>query len=188
VIELKKSIAWGITGSGDKIVEIVEVMKRINVQYEDMLEIRVYLSKAGEQVIKYYGLVDDLERNFKVRVEIDANIPFLAGQLQLGRFEFFLIAPATSNTAAKISLGIGDSLISNSAIMATKAFIPVHILPSDFEEGTITTRLPDGKDLKIRIRKEDVENVNRLAKMSDVFILKDPSHINQIFEKHFEEI
>jgi archaeoflavoprotein AfpA len=185
VIELKKSIAWGITGSGDKIVEIVETMKRLKIEYEDSIEIRVYLSKAGEQVIKYYGLVDVLENEFKIRTEIDANTPFLAGQLQMGRFEFFLIAPATSNTVAKISLGIGDSLISNSAIMAAKAFIPVYILPSDLEEGVISTRLPSGKNLEIRIRSEDVENVKRLSMMTDIFVLRDLLELPEIFNKNF---
>lgn len=31
-----------------------------------------------------------------------ANAPFLAGQMQMGKYDFNLIAPATSNTVAKI--------------------------------------------------------------------------------------
>jgi archaeoflavoprotein AfpA len=129
-LKKKKRVAWGITGSGDRLAETIEVMKDIRKQYENVAEIFVYLSKAGDQVIKWYRLGDDLKKNFsKIFVEINANSPFLAGQLQTGKFEFFLIAPATSNTVAKISMGIADSLISNAAIMALKAFIPVYILP-----------------------------------------------------------
>jgi archaeoflavoprotein AfpA len=186
-LKKKKRVAWGITGSGDRLAETIEVMKDIRKQYENVAEIFVYLSKAGDQVIKWYRLGDDLKKNFsKIFVEINANSPFLAGQLQTGKFEFFLIAPATSNTVAKISMGIADSLISNAAIMALKAFIPVYILPSDYEEGIINTKIPGGKDLKIRVRKEDVEHVKKLASMDGVFILEKPEQIYSVFQKRFK--
>ncbi len=181
----KKRVAWGITGSGDRLPETVEVMKKIRRQYPDV-EIAVYLSKAGEQVIKYYKLMNDLKENFgAARVEIDANTPFLAGQVQVGRYEFLLIAPATSNTVAKISMGIADSLLSNAAIMALKAFVPVYIMPSDYKEGEVITKLPDGRDLRLRVRKEDVEHVRKIATMDGVFILEKPEDIHGVFKKHF---
>jgi archaeoflavoprotein AfpA len=183
----KRKVAWGITGSGDRLVETVEIMKGIKKQYQSEVDIRVYLSKAGDQVVKYYRLVDDLKENFeRIYVEINPNSPFLAGQLQLGKFEFLLIAPATSNTVAKISMGIADSLLSNAAIMGLKAFVPFYIMPSDYEEGMIVTKLPDGRDMKLRIRKEDVEHVKKLACMDDVFILEKPEDIHQVFKKHFK--
>jgi archaeoflavoprotein AfpA len=183
----KRKVAWGITGSGDRLVETVEVMKEIKKQYQNEVDIRVYLSKAGDQVVKYYRLGNDLKENFeRIRVEINPNSPFLAGQLQLGKFEFLLIAPATSNTVAKISMGIADSLLSNAAIMGLKAFVPFYIMPSDYEEGMIVTKLPDGRDMKLRIRKEDVEHVKKLAGMDDVFILEKPEEIHRVFKKHFK--
>ncbi len=181
----KIRVAWGITGSGDRLPETVEVMKDIRKLYPDV-EIAVYLSKAGEQVIKYYKLMDDLKDTFgAVRVEIDANTPFLAGQVQVGRYKFLLIAPATSNTVAKISMGIADTLLSNAAIMALKAFVPVYIMPSDYKEGEVVTKLPDGRDLRLRVRKQDVEHVRRLAAMDGVHILEKPEDIYRVFEEHF---
>jgi len=112
----KRKIAWGITGSGDRIEETVRTMIKLQKQYDDVVDVRVFVSKAGEQVIKYYKLFNDLEKHFdKVWVEINANSPFLAGQLQVKRYELLLLAPATSNTVAKISLGLADSLLSNAA-------------------------------------------------------------------------
>jgi len=179
-------VAWGITGSGDKLVETFDVMKDIRKQFENAADVKVYLSKAGDQVVKYYKLVNDLKGSFKrVFVEIDANSPFLAGQIQTGKFKFLLIAPATSNTVAKISMGIADTLLSNAAIMALKAFVPVYVMPSDYSEGIIVTKLPNGRDLKLRIRKEDVEHVRKLAGMDDVFILEKPEEIYRIFKEHF---
>ncbi|MFX1362734.1 MAG: archaeoflavoprotein AfpA [Promethearchaeota archaeon] len=182
----KKKVAWGISGSGDLLIEIVETMIEIKRDYESVAEIRPYLSKAGDKVIKWYKLEKTLRENFeKVSVEIDSNSPFLAGQLQLGKFEFLLIAPATSTTVAKISLGIGDTLLTNSAIMALKTFVPVYVKPSDYREGIMVTKLPKGKDLKIRVRKEDVEHVDRLRKMDGTYILERPKEIREIFRKHF---
>jgi archaeoflavoprotein AfpA len=182
----KRKVAWGITGSGDRLVETVEIMKEIRKQYHNEVDIIVYLSKAGDQVVKYYRLFDDLKENFdRIQVEINPNSPFLAGQLQLGKFDFLLIAPATSNTVAKISMGIADSLLCNAAIMGLKAFVPFYIMPSDYEEGMIVTKLPNGRDMKLRIRKEDVKHVKKLAGMDGVFILEKPEEIRQVFKKHF---
>lgn len=180
----KKKIAWGITGSGDKIIETVNVMRKIKEKYGDEFDIRIYVSKAGDQVLKYYGLFKELEIEFdRTWVEVNANAPFLAGQMQLGQFEFMLIAPATSNTVAKISLRIGDALLPNAAIMGQKAGVPIYVLPSDFEEGVVVTKLPDGRDLELTIRKEDVEHVEKISKMG-INILRTPQEIEQVFKKH----
>jgi archaeoflavoprotein AfpA len=187
VAEIKgKRVAWGITGSGDKLAEIVDVMKEVKKRFECKADIRVYLSKAGEQVLKHYRVREDLKKSFKyVSVEVDSNSPFLAGALQLGKFEFLLIAPATSNTVAKISVGIADTLLCNAAIMALKAFVPVYILPSDYDEGIVVTKLPSGRDLKLKVRKEDVSNTRKLVDMDGVYVLEKPQDIPQIFIKHF---
>jgi flavoprotein len=109
----------------------------------------------------------------------------LADELSTNKFEFLLTAPVTSNTVAKISMGIADSLLTNAAIMALKGFTSIYLLPTDYKEGTTTTKLPDGRDLRVRIREEDVENVKKLATMRDVFLLEKPMDINHVFERHF---
>lgn len=183
----KRKVAWGITGAGDKILDTLEAMKKIKKDYEDLVDIEVFISKSGDQVVKYYGISSDIESNFdKVWVEINANAPFLAGNIQLGKYEFMLVAPGTSNTVAKIAMRMGDTLISNAAIMGQKADVPLYILPSDYEEGVIVTKLPDGKDLKITIRKEDVEHVQKLAKMDNTYIIKKPEDLEGVFRKHFK--
>jgi len=186
-MEKRRKVAWGITGAGDKILETVKAMEKINKEYEDRVDIEVFISKAGDQVIKYYEISGDIETNFdKTWVEINANSPFLAGNIQLGKYDFMLIAPASSNTVAKISMRMGDTLISNAAIMGQKADVPIYILPSDYEEGVTITKLPNGKDLKITIRSEDVEHVKRLANMYETYIIKEPYEIREVFAKYFD--
>ncbi|MGC9517111.1 MAG: flavoprotein [Methanomicrobiales archaeon] len=138
--------------------------------------------------MKYYGLSNKLESNFnKIWVEINPNAPFLAGNVQLGKYEFMLIAPATSNTVAKISMRMGDTLLSNAAIMGQKTDVPLYILPSDYDECVTITKLPNGKDLKISIRKEDVEHVKKLAKMQKTYMIKEPKELVKVFQENFLE-
>ena len=183
----KRKVAWGVTGGGDKLRETVEVMRRIKREYENIVNIDVYLSKAGEQVARYYKLTDYLKQNFgRVTVEVGANSPFLAGWLQTKKYEFLLIAPATSNTVAKISVGIGDTLLSNAAIMALKGYVPVYFMPTDYVEGAVHTVLPGDQGAVLKVRKEDVDNVRKLEGMENVFVLKKPEDIEGAFIKRFE--
>lgn len=69
--------------------------------------------------------------------------------------------------------------------MALKVFIPVYIMPSNYREGIVVTMLPNEKRMKLRIRREDVENVRRLATMEDVSVIEKPEDINQVFKKTF---
>ncbi|MEM2098206.1 MAG: archaeoflavoprotein AfpA [Candidatus Bathyarchaeia archaeon] len=182
----KRKVAWGITGAGDKIADYIEVMKEIKEEYANKVEIHVFLSKAAEIVLKYYKLEDELKQNFRnVSVEVNSNAPFLAGWMQMHRYEFLLIAPASSNTVAKIANSIGDTLLTNAAIMSLKAFVPVYIAPTDYEVGVVTTVLPSGKEMKLRVRKEEAELVRKLERMEDVFVLDGPQKIRDVFQKRF---
>jgi archaeoflavoprotein AfpA len=184
----KRKVAWGITGAGDKIAKFVEVMKEIQKEYADTVEIQVFLSKAAEIVLKYYRLENDLRQNFaKVTVEVNSNTPFLAAWMQIRKYEFLLIAPATSNTVSKIANSIGDTLLTNATIMSLKAFVPVYIAPTDYREGTVYTKLPNGKEMKLRVRKEEVEQVKKLRRMEHVFVLEGPQKIRGVFKKWFGE-
>jgi archaeoflavoprotein AfpA len=182
-----KRVAWGITGSGDRLVEIIEAMKQVKKQYQGDVRITVYLSEAGNQVLHFYGLAKTLNENFdKVRVEVNANVPTLAVQLQSRKIEFLLIAPTTANTVAKLATGIADTLLCNSAIMALKSFVPVYVMPCDYKEGTTVTQLPDGSEMKLRVRKEDVENTKKLAATDGIVVLEKPEEIFDVFQKHFK--
>jgi archaeoflavoprotein AfpA len=180
----KRKVAWGITGAGDKIAEYIAIKK----EYDDTVEIQVFLSKAAETVLKFYRLEDELRQNFaKVTVEVNSNAPFLAAWMQMRKYEFLLIAPATSNTVAKIANSIGDTLLTNAAIMSLKAFVPVYIAPTDYKVGVVSTKLPNGKEMKLRVRKEEVEQVRKLMRMEDVFVLENPQKIRAVFKEWFKQ-
>ena len=84
------------------------------IQSEGLAKITVIISKAGEQVLRWYKVWKPLHKEFeKVTVEKNANTPFAAGPLQVGKYDLFIVAPLTANSTAKIAHGIADSLITN---------------------------------------------------------------------------
>jgi archaeoflavoprotein AfpA len=184
--DLSIKIAWGITGAGDYLPETINIMKTLQKKYN--LDVTVVLSKNGELVSRWYHLWDDLRQNFKkVLVEKDANSPFLAGSLQLGKYAFFLVCPASANTTAKIAHGIADSLISNCVAQAMKGGCPTYIYPTDQKLGSLTTLLPNGKKLTVTTRDVDVENVERLKRMKDIYVLSNPKEIEKIVQDSLQK-
>ena len=178
-------IAWGITGCGDYLKESIEVMKELTKEHG--LDVRIFLSQAGEMVVKWYRLFNELKTSFpKTYVEKSPNVPFLAGDLQLGKYDFLLIMPSTSNTVGKIAAGISDTLLSNAAAQAMKGKVPVYIFPADQKKGDITTELPGGKKLTLTMREVDIEAVDRLRKMQGITVMGHPDEIRAIIKRHIE--
>jgi len=178
-------IAWGITGCGDYLKESLDIMSEVTKEHG--LDVRVFLSQAGEMVIKWYKLFNELKSSFpKTYSERSPNIPFLVGDLQLGKYDFLIITPSTSNTVGKIAVGISDTLLSNAAAQAMKARVPVYIFPADQKKGDIVTDLPGGKKLTLTMRDVDLEAVDKLRNMQGITVLGHPDEIKGIVLKHIQ--
>jgi archaeoflavoprotein AfpA len=163
-------IAWGVTGSGDKMGDVLDAM--IQLQEDLGARVDVFVSKAGRQVLHWYKLWDRLNESFaKVKTEVDANTPFIAGPLQVGKYDVLVVAPLTANSAAKIACGIEDMLITNAVAQTLKGKTPVILLPVDQSAGETETVTPEGLHVKIRTRTVDLENVMRLRSMEGVTVV-----------------
>ncbi len=184
----KPKIAWGITGGGDKVAEIVQIMTELKNQYSDKVDIHVFVSKNAETMLRFYQLFDKTKQAFSnFSVEINPNAPFLAAWMQSGKYDFLLVAPATSNTVAKIAYGIGDTMLTNAVSMGLKAYAPIYVLPTDFKEGVVSTLLPNGKEIKIRVRKEDAENTRKLEQMDGMHVLEKTEQLRDIFKERYSK-
>ena len=182
---LPVKIAWGITGSGDFMSETVQVMKKA-AQRGDV-KVAVFLSKSAVLVLKWYRLYKELESiSPNVMIEKGPNEPFIAGPLQVGKFKFLLVAPATANTVAKIVHGIADSLVTNAVSQAQKGNVPIYILPVDQEidAGKTTTILPTGEKLELTMREVDVENTIKLKGMRGITVLSRAQEIEDIIGRY----
>ena len=79
-----KRIAWGITGSGDQMIETYSVL--VDVKEKTGVDTMVFLSKEGETVMKWYHLWDKIQDDFpNFKVDAGPNSPFIAVSPSLER-------------------------------------------------------------------------------------------------------
>jgi archaeoflavoprotein AfpA len=182
----KSKVAWGITGGGDRIAEIVKMMIELKKQYEKEVDIHVFVSKNGDTMLRFYRQFEILKAEFSnFTVEMNPNAPFLASWLQSGKYDFFFVAPTSSNTVAKIVNSIGDTLITNSVIMSLKAFGTVYLFPTDYKESIVETIVPNGKTIKIKVRKEEADQIRKLEQMEGMHIFDTPEKIRDVFKERY---
>ncbi|MDR0319107.1 MAG: archaeoflavoprotein AfpA [Nitrososphaerota archaeon] len=187
-VQKKCKVAWGITGGGDKIAEIVKIMIELKKQYEREVEIHVFVSKNGDTMLRFYRQFEVLKSEFShFTVEMNPNAPFLASWLQSGKYDFFFVAPTSSNTVAKIVNSIGDTLITNSVIMSLKAFGTVYLFPTDYRESIVETVVPNGKTIKIQIRKEEADQIRKLEQMEGMHVFDTPEKIRDVFKERYSK-
>ncbi len=172
-------LIWGITGTGYVLQESIDLMKELQIKHN--INLTVILSKEGAAVVKWYkkwlALTEAVE---KVKIEKTPNIPFYAGPLQIGKFDFFLVCPVSANSVAKIVNGIADTLITNCIAQAIKGGQTVYIFPSDQDTEPIVTTRPDGSPLVLKIRDIELENIKKLKEMEGIVVISDFSEIKDL--------
>ncbi|KGK99463.1 hypothetical protein LI82_01530 [Methanococcoides methylutens] len=171
-----KRIAWGITGSGDQIVETYQVMRDIKERTD--IDFMVFLSKEGETVMKWYRMWDDIQRDFpNFKTDAGPNSPFIAGPLQVGHYDALIIAPTTANSVAKIVYGIADTLVTNVVAQTAKGDTPIYILAVDQKRGSVETYAPNGRKMTLKMREVDVSNSEKLSQMENITLLEKPEDL-----------
>ena len=143
-------IGWAITGAGHLLDESVAVLEELAKNNE----ITVFLSNAGEEVLKMYGLFERVAAITggyykELALDSDQNYSFpISGRFSLGKYDFLIVSPTTSNTVAKIVHGISDTLVTNSVAQAGKGGVKTIIVPVDMESGDVETILPSKLELE----------------------------------------
>lgn len=145
--------AWAITGSGHYLKECLELVKR-------RPDVDLFLSKAAEEVLPMYDFdVHSMRRRLTCFRDSTASASPV-GLFYQGRYKRLVIAPATSNTVAKMVWGIADTLVTNIYAQAGKCRIPSIVFACDTEPA-METEAPGGK-VMVYPRRIDLENVKRL--------------------------
>jgi len=176
----------GITGTGFLLQETIDLMRELQESFD--VDITVILSKEGAAVVKWYKKWILLTETVKkVKVEKTPNIPFYAGPLQLGKYDFFLNCPVSANTIAKIVYGIADTIITNCVAQAIKGGQIVYIFPSDQDTEPIVTTRPNGSPLILKIRDIELENIKKLKKMEGIVVISDFSEIKPLILQKIKE-
>lgn len=150
---IKPRLAWAITGSGHYIEECLDFLLTLD-------DVDLYISQAGEEVLKMYGIdLGDIRAKMPVYRDKAASAPPV-GHFYKGHYHTFVMAPATSNTVAKCVLGIADSLVTNLYAQAGKCRVPSIVYPCDTAPEMETTA-PGGK-VMVYPRRIDLEATEKL--------------------------
>ncbi|MES9977880.1 MAG: flavoprotein, partial [Candidatus Thiodiazotropha sp. 6PLUC5] len=145
--------AWAITGSGHYLKECLELAKQ-------RPEVDLFLSKAAAEVLPMYDIdMPSLRDRFTCFRDTTASASPV-GLFYQGRYSRLIIAPATSNTVAKMVWGIADTLVTNIYAQAGKCRIPSIVFACD-TEPEMETEAPGGI-VPVYPRRVDLENVKRL--------------------------
>lgn len=146
-------IAWAITGSGHYLKECLQLA-------EQLPNVDLFLSKAAAEVLQVYGYpVKELKERFRIFHDNTASAPPV-GLFYEGVYEQLIVAPATSNSVAKMVYGISDSLVTNIYAQAGKCRIPSIVFACDVAPE-METEAPGGT-VKVYPRRIDLENTERL--------------------------
>lgn len=128
-----KYILWGITGAGAYLREIVDVFYKIKREYD--VKITIAFSKWGFELARIYGVLEKLHfissGGYMEEWLIGDQGFYFVGRINMYRYDLVVIAPATSNSVAKMVYGIADTLPTLIFAEAGKSNVPVIILPSD---------------------------------------------------------
>jgi len=175
----KPRLAWAVTGSGHYLDECLEIIR-------DLEDVDLFYSSAGEEVLRMYGH-DPKAINKQGRVYRDraASSPPV-GLFYRGDYHTLVVAPATSNTVAKMVLGLSDGLISNVYAQAGKCGIPSIVLACD-TEPEMDTPAPD-RIVKVWPRKIDLEHTHKLATHEGTTVVEDPEELLSVLKIRLDEV
>ena len=175
----KPRLAWAVTGSGHYLDECLEIIR-------DLEDVDLFYSSAGEEVLRMYGH-DPKAINKQGRVYRDraASSPPV-GLFYRGDYHTLVVAPATSNTVAKMVLGLSDSLVSNVYAQAGKCGIPSIVLACD-TEPEMDTPAPD-RIVKVWPRKIDLEHTHKLATYEGTTVVENTEKLLSALKIRLDEV
>lgn len=175
--------AFAITGSGHFLEESLALARRLP-------DVDLLLSAAGEEVLPMYGHpLESLREHFRVvRDKTASAVP--VGQIYEEAYHTIVVAPATSNTVAKIAYGLSDTLPTNMVAQAGKLGIPSIVFACDTEPVVLTTapKTSDQDWFTLRPRRIELENVERLRGMEFIEVVCDPAQLEAALARRLGQL
>ena len=175
-IELSQRLAWAITGSGHFLRESLAILQSLE-------NVDIFLSKAAAEIIKQYGFQAQLDATGH-KVYQDKTASSVPVELfYAGKYHTLIIAPATSNTVAKMAYGFSDSLVTNLYAQAGKTRVPSIIFACDTipaaGENAIESEAPRDNMVQVFPRQIDLENVQKLATFEHTHMVESINMLQQ---------
>jgi dihydromethanopterin reductase (acceptor) len=175
----KPRLAWAVTGSGHYLEECLDIVRELD-------DVDLFYSRAGEEVLRMYGHdPKQINKNSRIYHDRAASAPPV-GLFYRGDYHTLVVAPATSNTVAKMVLGLSDSLVTNVYAQAGKCGIPSIVLACDTEQE-IDTPAPD-RTVRLWPRKVDLAHTHKLRTFKATTVVENPERLLVAIKLRLEEI
>ena len=165
-------LAWAITGSGHYLRESLAILQTLE-------NVDIFLSKAAAEIVKQYGFQAQLGATGH-KVYQDKTASSVPVELFYeGKYHTLVIAPATSNTVAKMAHGFSDSLVTNLYAQAGKTRVPCIVFACD-TAVELTSEAPRDNFVQVFPRQIDLDNVIKLATFADTQMADDVQQLQQL--------
>lgn len=175
----KPRLAWAVTGSGHYLKECLEIVRELD-------DVDLFYSRAGEEVVRMYGYdPKSLVPEGRIYRDRAASSPPV-GLFYRGDYHTLVVAPATSNTVAKMVLGLSDTLVTNVYAQAGKCRIPSIVLACD-TESEVDTPAPD-RIVRVWPRKVDLEHTEKLKTYEATTVVEDSDQLYKALQLRLAEI
>ena len=157
----KQRLAWAITGSGHYLKESLDIIHTLD-------DVDLFLSKAAAEVLQQYGYKHNVGKVYQDKTASSVPVELFYE----GKYHTLVIAPATSNTIAKMVCGISDNLVTNLYAQAGKTRVPSIIFACD-TAPELESDAPRDHVVKVYPRNIDLENVVKIRTFEATTVVED---------------
>jgi flavoprotein len=162
----EKRLAWAITGSGHYLRESIEIIHTLE-------NVDLFLSKAAAEVLQQYGYKHNVGKVFQDKTASSVPVELF----YQGCYHTLIIAPATSNTIAKMVYGISDTLVTNLYAQAGKTRVPSIIFACD-TAAELDSEAPRDNVVKVYPRKIDLDNIEKIKTFEATIVVDNMPNLN----------
>lgn len=175
----KPRLAWAVTGSGHFLDECLDII-------HELPEVDLFYSRAGEEVMRMYGHDPKaINGNGHVYRDRAACAPPV-GLFYRGDYHTLVVAPATSNTVAKMVLGLSDTLVTNVFAQAGKCRVPSIVLACD-AMPEVDTPAPD-RIVRLWPRAIDLAYTEQLKAFESTTVVESAEALKYVLKHRLEEV
>lgn len=181
----QKRLAWAITGSGHFLRESIAIINTLQ-------NVDIFLSEAAAEIIQQYGFQAQLKSAGHKLYQDKTASSVPVGFFYEGLYHTLVIAPATSNTIAKMAYGISDSLVSNLYAQAGKTRVPSIVFACDtadeLDPDPILSEAPRDNIVKVYPRKIDLENIIKIKQFEETTVVEDMKILSQTIQARLNSL
>lgn len=160
-------LAWAITGSGHYLRECLEIIHTLE-------NVDLFLSKAAAEILQQYGYAHKVGKVYQDKTASSVPVELFYH----GHYHTLVIAPATSNTVAKMVAGISDNLVTNLYAQAGKTRLSSIVFACD-TEPELESEAPRENWVKVYPRRIDLENMQKLKTFEETTVVPDMQGLQQ---------